>query len=411
MGSASDETPGRSESRQLAVAALDLLEETAFNALRGPMGRGAVPAQALAQRVNLSRSTIERRVREQFDPDSTAFDLVVSYLSNDSVRGGEWSPNRFIDPAEQMHTQGEPIDTIVQKIFADRFTHSKLEAGFLASYLIQCAACASALHSNSTDAVNSAIEGRRQHFDRMGHVFEVTMIVALHRLGRRPRQGRTTRDIVVILNGCYDGMLLRSFLQPDAMAAETAAEVIWSLALSMTEPGLFSPPNKDSSPVELQIVENVINSLSRERSAMSLDLGTSEAISVEVVREIFPTLESLVDRCLDLLIGSSDELRQAISALDGDSLVLVENLLESLATRRNEYPELIESVDHDGPFISEAAAMITEALQRSEQTIGNVERQTELNRLARFLLDQALDGDSGWRRALEVLFLPKPKES
>jgi hypothetical protein len=415
----SETSVGRPTIGPLSQSAFLLLEANAFKALRGPKSRGAVPIQTLAANKGVARATVTRGIERELGHSGTPFDLAVSYMSADNDSGGAWTVDRILTQAEELFnestvsgtTDREIVEKVVHTIFADRFEAGRTEPGFLASYIVQCAASGHILHEKegngdeSTEVANDVLGSRRLHFDHMVQIFEITMTVGLRRIGRRPRGGIKVRDIVVALNACYDGMLLRGYLQPDSMTADVAADVIWQIAMGMTEFGILCPPGS-SSPLELKIIENAIVYLdTKQRAAtFTLESGTSSDVSIDLVKATFSNLDAFADRCMDFLLGPPAEIRSSLDLMEKYPLLVVDHILRSIYERRREFPALIAAINRQGAFVSEVELTIAQALVKSEHCESDSDRSRELFTIAKYLVALALDKpDDRWREAVSAL--------
>src|SRR5271155_4553742 len=92
------------EVEKLERLGVELLASRAFDALRGPRSRGAVPVEEIAEATHLARTTVSRiAARELGREKATPFDLVA---------------RRVTDPAENLMQVGWnlAVTTFAQKL-------------------------------------------------------------------------------------------------------------------------------------------------------------------------------------------------------------------------------------------------------------------------------------------------------
>jgi hypothetical protein len=398
---------------EIPEAALRLLEENALSALSSPKSRGAVPAEMLAGRAGRARATIARAIEKQLGPRATPFDLAVHHVSTLETSGGNWSIDSMLNSAERRIRAGEDLGQMIRGIFIERFERTRGQAapGFLASFIVQCAACANVARTReqgnppSSEALQ-LVELRTNFYDGMTDLFEGVMASGLRQIGRRPRDPYTFRQIITALNSSYDGMLLRAVLEPSAITAETASDVLWQIAIGMTEPGLLSPPGL-SNPLEKVIIETMIASI-EAGGKVAWDSAISSEAPLQQVQEIFPSLDHLIDRCMDYLVGTPEELERLVQTYSASSArALASHLLQSLSQHRGSHPLLVAAVRPHGAFVGEVTEIVTSLLQLHEGSIGNRSRHDELGSTTAYqLVNESLTGtsDTEWIFRLNEFF-------
>lgn len=280
----------------LAEAGSDLLGERALATLRGPMSRGAVPLAALASRLGWARSTLGRVVvrlvgREDAVPFDLAaaatFDLGQSGLAELWAAGlrtfrrqaAALGPEAIAAAAERP----EVLRSAVTAMLADSFRREatgRYRRAFLNATLLEAAALsADVARADRREPHSSEPQTRSAGLDTTGPVDPVSASAAaivedwrraeaaadsvyrdalrfLLRLARRRvRPPWSEADLIAGLRALFDGYFLRALRDPEDYGLERLAEMLWEVALALSEPGFLEVATPSRSPAAVEMME------------------------------------------------------------------------------------------------------------------------------------------------------------
>jgi hypothetical protein len=399
-------TRGRPPGPSLSDEAVHILERNAFAALRGPTSRGAVPRSAFH---GIDVSTVDRSVKRAFpgEANRAPFDLASHQVC--SLDGGTQATLQSVfEVVEQSFRDTDEMEITLRVFLRANFVEATREEGVLAAVIIQSAACAQvASRTDGSDqqsrAADEVIEMRRGLYAEMTEGFGAGLSIALRRLRRRPKSTHTMHEIVLAVMASSDGFVLLHRLQPELIDPDFVVEAQWSVIWGMTEPGLLDPPNRSIS-TERDLVEAAIASYARGQVPSIQGLARDVGVASEVAVGLFPSDETLAQRCMDYAVGSSVETQAIAVNVKGAELAAVRDLLIATTQQASASPLLMEALrqDRDGGFCGEARRHIAEALSQSESV--DLDRGTAEG-VARMLVDAALQGAPGqpiWEAGLDA---------
>ena len=218
-------------------------------------------------------------------------------------------------------------------------------------------------------------------------------------VGRRPRVGYTTDQIVTAMQALWNGMVFRVLLdeQPIDAGIEPGdgpvEHAMWDLAMGMTEPSVLGLKSEVTDPATVS-VESVLARLRDGEPVETVDEETARA-------------------CVDDLLGRWAEVVTTpivLADFAAASLAIVEGILVWIARIASDYPGLLQAAQFDStdPTYREVLELLSAALLADAgATYDSVDRGAEVaaTKRARELLNVAVsNGDL--ERALS-LALPR----
>jgi hypothetical protein len=365
--------------------------------------------------VGIDTSTVDRSVkRELGTTGKTPFDLAARHLCSTETDDLRSSFLAIFEAVDQSFRETDDVRSTLRVFLKMNFVAVCQQDDFLGAFLVQTAACAHRDNQSEssvpeqTAAAREVIEGRVQLYELMTNEFGAGLAVALRRLRRRPRSNYSVRDIVIAIHSANDGLVLRHRLDPELFDPELAVEAQWSIAWGMTEPGLLDPPDH-SRQLERELVEEALAVFASGRVPSLEQLAQRSGAGLDLMRELFPSIGELSQRCMDFAVGSSTEIHDIANNFRGAEIPAIRNLLIATTKQATETPLLIDLVrqDKEHGFCAEARRHISEALVRAEQV--RLDRNTADN-VALMLLDAALQGETGqpiWANGLDS-FVSRP---
>ena len=401
---------GRPPGPSLSNEAVAILERNALAALRGPNSRGAVPRGAF---VDVDVSTVDRAVNRAFPGEiwRTPFDLASQQVCGTSEATTSTMESVFA-AVESSFRDADTIDTTLRVFLQANFVEACKEKGFLATSLITTAACAHLEHARGEDLGQARVAGeilamRRRQNAELIDGFSAALTIALRRLRRRPKVGRSLHEIVVAVMAATDGFIQLHHLQPDLVRSELVVETQWGIIWSLSEPGLLNPPNRENEQ-ERNMVEAALHAFSSDQVPSLEFLCKKCKISMEEAVELFPDDNALAQRCMDYAVGSAVEIQSIAFNLKGSELSAIRDLLMATTRQATRSPLLIEVLKrnkNDG-FRAEARRHIAEALRQSSSV--PLDSSTAQG-VAMMLIDAAMQGDVGqhvWEAGLDAFSSP-----
>lgn len=291
--------PTEAERETLAEAGSDLLGERALSTLRGPMSRGAVPLVALASRLGWARTTLGRAVvrlvgREDAVPFDLAaaatFDLEQSGLAELWEAGirtfrrqaATLGPEAVAAAAERP----EVLRYAVTAMLADSFRREatgRYRRAFLNATLLEAAALsvdaarAERRGPGSPDPVSRSagsgfagpvdpvaasaaviVDDWRRVEAAADSVYREALRFLLRVARRRVRPPWREADLITGLRALFDGYFLRSLRDPEDYPLERLAEMLWEVALALSEPGFLDASASSRAPGAVELIELVL---------------------------------------------------------------------------------------------------------------------------------------------------------
>lgn len=380
--------------RDLVEASARLLAQRALTALRGPVARGAVPVQSLAQELGMSRGAVAREVeRMAGDPGASPLDLVVACVFDDDDSEFRMR-QRLLErlPASVVVPEGSGDDGLavlhqaISDLLTEAFADPRVRRTAGIAHLLQAAA-ALALDAepaggpgpgrqpgdgDGADGDNdSAAEVARRVRASRTEAAETSLSVqvagvrlGLLAVGRRPRDGVDVAEVVVHLQCTYDGFVLRHLLDPARYPLSRFVDMVWKLVLALTVPA-DTPPEP-------------------------ADTGVWHADAAQVAAER-----------LAAALAPVAELRRIDDGVPGVSGKLAASVLELVTNLADHHPDLVR-VQPDPSSWQPARDTLAHLLatEFGMATDGDALRTADL------LMDHARRGAAGrdaWQLALDVL--------
>jgi hypothetical protein len=400
---------GRPPVPGIAEEAVEILEQNAFSALRGPRSRGAVPRNAFT---HIDVSTVDRSVRREF-PDGTGrtpFDLATRQVCNLSA-GTQETLNAVFAAVEQSFRTTDDMSVTVRQFLRANFEEACRERGLLATVIVQAAACAHLEHAapgtaDQDHAATEVVRMRQTLIDQMIGNYVATLTIALRRLRRRPRAPFGLRDIVLAVIASSDGSVLLSKLDPALAPVDLVVEAQWTIIVGLTEPGLMDPP-QGQHPDQRQLVEAAMEEFAAGRLPVAEELARRTGVPATAVAEVFAdgSAETIAQGCMEFLVGSAVETEAIAIAVRGAELAAVRDLLIATTLQADATPLLAELVrdELDGGFCAAARRNIAAAIVQAAPREFDV---TAADAIASMVIDAALRGTPGratWEAGLEVV--------
>lgn len=108
-------------------------------------------------------------------------------------------------------------------------------------------------------AANAIINARRDFYEAMAHQLEALLTMAVRAMGRQFKPGVAVYDVVSLMNAFSDGLVLRAVLDPDEFSPDVAADALYRLAESFTEPaGFAADPARPTDPKQAAQFDAVV---------------------------------------------------------------------------------------------------------------------------------------------------------
>lgn len=396
---------------ELGAATAEMLAGRALGSLRGPMSRGAVPVQVLAQHAGVSRGVVARQVaREVGGPGALPFDLAVHGLF-DPARNDERDLRlRFLGALPPtlrlVGVDGASLKELRQQFegfLTTTFASRRARQVAALEQLLHLAAvlCNPAMVDEGTALSASAIvASRRAAYDESVTVEGAALRVVLRAAGRRIRAGVTAEQVVIAVQALFDGYLQRFLLDQERYPLSDFVTVAWELTWAMSEPGIFAPPNKEQG--RTRVI--------RDAAERAQELGAmpgAEEILVESgpgphhLTGLSDDPNQLAWACLDLVLGSVPEIRRIVDGVPGSSTVAVSALLESVAVTVDRYSVVANSAP-DSPAWGELRTLVADLLS----TDPKLDNGFDFQHAAELAVEQArrgIQGRDGWQAVLKLM--------
>jgi hypothetical protein len=411
-------TRSQETEQQAELIASRLLAQNALAALRGPMSRGAVPAKRLADELGRPRNTVTRLVsRSVGASDATPFDLAAR-RTLDADRNGhqqiwEMALRAFRDAAVAFRGTGvesddqEVLRKVVSEMMVTSFTY-QMSGDFrftlLNTHMLHAAALACdplLLDEEGVRARNTILELCQQSLDRVTTVYVHALRLMLRGTARRVKVGYTEADVVYAMHSLYDGYILRHLMDPDAYPLRRMVDMLWDLAVGLTEPG-FLQESGESDTLRHDLLRAMLGAVRDERAVPALDeVANAIGVDPKVARALFPDESKLAETCIDFALAGTSELRDLAVGVRGIGIATLEEVLRSVTEVCEVYRPLVEGVP-DAPVWGEMRSLAVRMLEAAGDEILGVDAPT----VADILIRAATRGNAGereWTMALELL--------
>ena len=399
---------GRPPVPSLDAEAVEVLEQNAFSALRGPRSRGAVPRNAFA---DIDVSTVDRSVRREFpdQTDRTPFDLATRLVCSLSPGTQETLEAVFV-AVEQSFRETDDMAVTVRQFLRANFEEACKEKGLLAAVLVQAAACAHLEHRSPSTAHQDAaaeevVRMRQGLIDHMIRNYCATLTIALRRLRRRPLPSVDLRGIVLAVIASTDGFIHMYKLDPALAPLDLVVESQFQVMIALTEPGLLDSPGR--IPEQRRLIECAVPMFAAGYVPTFDTLITMTGASAGALSEVFvdDTPEAIAQACMEYLVGSSVETEAIAIEVRGAELAAIRDLLIATTLQSDATPamsELIRGQSETG-FCAAARRNIAAAIVQAMPTDFDT---TAADVVASMVIEAALRGTPGratWETGLEVV--------
>jgi hypothetical protein len=395
--------------------ASQLLAHNALGALRGPMSRGAVPAKSLAEQLGRPRNTVTRFVSRCLGhDDATPFDLAAQHTLDPEKNGHQhlWglALDAYRDGFLTATPEGDNADLVrqvVSQMLESSFSYqaaSDFRFTLINGYLLHTAALAcdrAPLEPGIAVARERIVGMRKQSFEQSAAIYENALRLVLRGSQRRAKRGYSDRDIVVALHSTYDGYILRHLLDPEAYPIRLVVDVLWDLAVAMTEPGFLGRVG-DSGSLGEELLAGVLSMVRTKDVVPSLDdVAAAIGIDPKVAKALFPDPDQLAETCLDVALAATTELRELAVGVRGTGLTILADLLRSLGEVADLYRPLVDRVP-EAPAWREVSALVAQVLDAAGEEICSVDTTTAANLLVRAAV-RGREAETEWQTAIEML--------
>jgi hypothetical protein len=399
---------GRPPVPSLAGEAVEILEQNAFSALRGPRSRGAVPRNAFA---DIDVSTVDRSVRREFPDrtDRTPFDVATRLVCSLSPGTQETLEAVFV-AVEQSFRETDDMAVTVRQFLRANFEEACKEKGLLATVLVQAAACAHLEHRGPTTAHQDAaaeevVRMRQGLIDKMIRNYCATLTIALRRLRRRPRPSVDLRDIVLAVMASTDGFIHMHKLDPVLAPADLVVESQFQVMMGLTEPGLLDSPGR--IPEQRTLIECAVSMFGAGAPPSFDALRSRTGASADSVSAVFvdDTPGAIAQACMEYLVGSSVETEAIAIEVGGAELAAIRDLLIATTLQSDATPAMADLIRDrsDVGFCAAARRNIAAAVVQAMPTEFDT---TAADVVASMVIEAALQGTSGratWETGLEAV--------
>jgi hypothetical protein len=378
--------------------------------------RSQLNASVLSKEVPVSRDTAYRVFRGDESRESVA-DAIIAAVT-EAAHDPEWAGaqvtlNRAIETYTGHVNRGDDPHTtltaMLRVIFEEQFRSPGQPLGWIlqAAALTGSPAWEGEAPADDGAEVARKILASRRAFYREWETMQVSFFtLAMSELGRRPLIDPP--GILALLHCLLDGIVLRHFIEPDAVSPELAAEALYRLGFAFTEEGPADDPRKPADDRNLQLFDRLLEAaadLWRDRPDITVDEAADHAgAPPEAATLLFPDIGDLADSLVRarVVAGGFIDLgpfpdrimaRQHLPGLVSELQrlrALTEEIPHALAASQRHHPT------RSKPFADElvtSGSRLIEALDvpaRSEQ-------------LMRDLLDFATRGDAGWPSVIALL--------
>lgn len=209
------------------------------------------------------------------------------------------------------------------------------------SILLTSAALCDSWHSEDPLASRTLLAMRAEGWDMSAVVYRSAFRWLLRRTGRRVKSPFTEDHIIAGLGSMFDGYFLRHASQSRRFPVEPLVEMMWQMAIGMTETGVL---NSDALNTErMQLALAVLPTLVDE---LPMDLETAEvaaAIKPGELTRWFSSRQDLFDTCLDAALATRADLRQMLVRLPNVTETIVAELYACVASVASDYPKLVRA--------------------------------------------------------------------
>jgi hypothetical protein len=414
-------TPGSPASSALPadeveLLACRLLAQNALVALRGPMSRGAVPAKTLAEKLGRPRNTLTRLItRSLGSARAMPFDLTArrtfdadrnghQELWETALRAYQEGAATFGDIAgDDPDVQRKVISEMLAMSFAYQAT-SDFRLVLVNSHLLRAAALAcdpGSLEPAAAEAREMILELSRESYERSKSLYTSALRLVLRGSLRRARSGYRDEDIVVALHSLYDGYMERHLSDSPAYPIRLLVDMLWDLAVAMTEPGFLQEPGGSDS-LRAELLGSLLAAVRVTGAVPTVEEAAADAgIDAKVAKALFPDQDRLAEMCLDFALAGTAELRELAVGVRGTGLATLEALLRSVGEVSDVYRPLVE-VSREAAVWGEMRALVERMLAAAGEEICAVDRAAGAEILVRAAM-RGSDGETEWKTALEML--------
>ena len=408
--------------------AVQAIGARAFEALRDPRTAGVLPAAFVAEKFHMHRSTVANAAAVDLargsvenptaPPNPTPFDNVMAHYFDWERNGGKAQLQFLLGQLHQFaHTSPEDAPQACRFLLG-LATRIALEP--TNPFLTQLAVSATALeYLGGTDdglpySLTAAererreenaqwarwlLDKRREELAATAECFTALLSLTLRVVGRRPRVGYTTVDLVDAMQSLWNGMVFRLLMDNQSFDVNVepgdgrVEKAMWDLAMGMTEPSVLGLREESAEPRPVG-VESVLGRLRSGDSVQTVDEETARA-------------------CVDDLLGRWAEVATTPVVLEdfaAASLPIVEGILVWIGRIASDYNGLLQAARFgpEDPTYREVLDLLSAALladSASHDSIGSRGAEVAAAKRARQLLSVAVSsGDL--ERAL-AMALPK----
>jgi hypothetical protein len=272
------------------------------------------------------------------------------------------------------------------------------------SHLLRAAALAcdpGSLDPEAADVREMILQLGRDSYERSKALYTHALRLVLRGSLRRARSGYRDEDIVVALHSLYDGYMERHLSDPETYPIRLLVDMLWDLAVAMTEPGFLQEPGgSDSLRAELLGASLAVVRLTGAVPTVE-DAAAAAGIGAKVARALFPDQDRLAETCLDFALAGTAELRELAVGVRGTGLATLEALLRSVGEVADVYRPLVE-LSREGAVWGEMRALVERMLAAAGQEICAVDKPAAAAILVRAAAAGS-DGENEWKTALEML--------
>lgn len=368
----------RAEVQKLERLGVALLASRAFDALRGPQSRGAVPVEDIADATHLARTTVSRIAARELEREkATPFDLVARRVMDPDENQMQVGWNRAIVTfAEKMRTAGEAgegasaLDIALETIsgvLAEEFEGGgspERRQMLVTGYLLHAAALASASDSAASPALDAVLDWRRASYVKSSETYASALRLLLAQSGRRPKAPYTDAAIAITLHALFDGYMLLHMLDQHTYPLSLMRQAILDLGEAMTEPGLFAqrPEHNDPAP---RIIQTALDSVKASHELV----GPGEAAMLagypqEVGTEAFPDTQQFAERCIEAALRPQAlALKELGAGVEQGAHAALLRMLETIEQLADDFRPLIDAAPA-APVWSEIEQLVADLLRR-----------------------------------------------
>lgn len=206
---------------------------------------------------------------------------------------------------------------------------------------------------------------------------------------------------MVALHSLYDGYMERHLTDPETYPIRLLVDMLWDLAVAMTEPGFLQEPGGSDS-LRAELLGALLAAVRVTGTVATVEQAAADAgIDAKVARALFPDRDRLAETCLDFALAGTAELRELAVGVRGTGLATLEALLRSVGEVSDVYRPLGE-LSREGAVWGEMRALVERMLAAAGEEICAVDKAAGAEILVRAAM-RGSDGESKWKTALEML--------